>query len=53
MKLIVLGSCCVLFAWALPEPQDIDKKFPLDPQLRVLADDVNSARYRELVTTKM
>lgn len=32
---------------------DIDRKYPLDAQLRVLADDVKSARYRELVTKKM
>ena len=32
---------------------EIDKKFPLDPQLKVLSEDVKNERYRELVTKKM
>src|SRR5436305_9736093 len=32
---------------------DLDKKYPLGPQLRVLAQDIDSATYRELVLKKM
>jgi len=32
--------------------EEIDKKFPLDPQLKVLSQDVKSERYREIVTKK-
>jgi hypothetical protein len=32
---------------------EIDQKYPLDPQLRVLAEDVKSSSYRKLVTEKM
>ncbi len=32
---------------------DADEKYPLDPQLKVLARDVQSPRYRQLVTEKM
>ena len=52
MKLTVFGTVW-LFLFVPRGAQDIDKKYPLDPQLRVLADDVNSARYRELVTKTM
>jgi len=33
--------------------EEIDKKFPLDPQLKVLSEDVKNERYREMVTKKM
>jgi outer membrane protein assembly factor BamB len=33
--------------------EEIDQKYPLDQQLRVLAEDVESAEYRKLVTEKM
>ncbi len=49
----VLCVACFVAAFPPPDSQDIDKKFPLDPQLRVLAEDVASPRYRELVTKKM
>src|SRR5262245_24811704 len=32
---------------------DIDKKYPLDAQLKVLAEDIKSPKYRELVLQKM
>lgn len=44
-------ACCLVFA--APPDDDIDTKYPLDAQLRVLAADVKSARYRELITKQM
>jgi len=47
---------CRLFVLALllsPWPDDSDEKYPLDPQLRVLAGDVKSEPYRRLVLEKM
>jgi outer membrane protein assembly factor BamB len=35
------------------DAEDVDKKYPLDAQLRVLAEDVKNADYRKLVTEKM
>jgi outer membrane protein assembly factor BamB len=32
---------------------DADKKYPLDPQLKILAEDVKSPSYRELILKKM
>jgi outer membrane protein assembly factor BamB len=43
----------LLLAAAPPVADDIDKKYPLGPQLRVLAQDVRSPAYRRPVTEKM
>src|SRR5262245_44099736 len=43
----------VILSCALGANDDIDKKYPLGPQLRVLAADVESAKYRKLVTEDM
>src|SRR5262249_61562132 len=48
----VLLPCCILLL-ALPNDEEIDKKYPLDPQLKVLAEDVKNPSYRKLVTEKM
>jgi outer membrane protein assembly factor BamB len=50
MMTALLICCLVPLA---PSHEDIDKKYPLDPQLRVLAEDVQSDRYRKLVTQQM
>lgn len=42
--------CCLLLA---ADADDIDKKYALDAQLRVLAEDVKNDRYRKLVTQQM
>src|SRR5438552_504831 len=48
--LVVLAlSVCV----PLLHGDEIDRKYPLDSPLRVLADYVKNLRYRELVTQKM
>src|SRR5262249_3831222 len=49
---LALLACCLL-APAPADEGDIDKKYPLDPQVRVLAEDVQSDRYRKLVTQQM
>src|SRR5579859_2848390 len=48
------------FAWCLPIllvpllwADEVDDKYPLDPQLKVLARDVESPRYRQLVLETM
>ncbi len=51
MKRLALLSLCLIAA-AQPA-EDGDKKYPLGPQLRVLAQDVKSPTYRKLVTQKM
>lgn len=51
-----LLSLLLLALVLLPVPlraDEIDKKYPLDDQLRVLADDVKSENYRKLVLEKM
>ncbi len=49
-SLLVLGCWALCLAlWA----DEIDKKYPLGPQLRVLAQDAASPRYRQLVLEKM
>jgi outer membrane protein assembly factor BamB len=40
-------------ALAAPRPDAIDRRYPLGPQLRVLAADVKNPRYRQLVLEKM
>lgn len=50
--LVTLLAFCWPGARAMPA-DEIDKKYPLDPPLRVLAEDVQSPQYRELVTKKM
>jgi hypothetical protein len=47
-----LLTACVLFA-AAQTSDAIDRKYPLGPQLRVLAQDVDSPKYRKLVTQEM
>jgi outer membrane protein assembly factor BamB len=49
----VLSLGLLAVAVAAPRADDIDQKYPLDPQLKVLADDVKSERYRRLVLEKM
>jgi outer membrane protein assembly factor BamB len=46
---LVVVSACALAA----DTSDIDQRYPLGPQLRVLAADINSPAYRKLVTEKM
>jgi outer membrane protein assembly factor BamB len=48
-----LVSICWAAAGAGLQADEIDKKYPLGPQLRVLAEDVKSPGYRKLVTEKM
>jgi len=52
MRTPLLPLACCLLAWSL-RADDIDKKYPLGPQLRVLAQDADNAQYRELVLKKM
>jgi outer membrane protein assembly factor BamB len=54
MRLVLtLATCCLGFVAAVLADDDVDKKYPLDPQLKVLAGDVESPEYRKLVTQKM
>ncbi len=57
MSLPCLVRCLpwCLFALAVPAlwADEADDKYPLDPQLKVLAQDVRSPRYRRLVLEKM
>ena len=53
MRMPLLPLACCLFAWSPLRADDIDKKYPLGPQLRVLAQDAGNAQYRELVLKKM
>jgi outer membrane protein assembly factor BamB len=46
LLLVVLPTCILL-------ADEIDKKYPLDTPLRILAEDLENPRYRELVTKKM
>ena len=49
--------CLVALAFLLPpavlRAADAGDKYPFDPQLRVLAEDVKNPCYRKLVTQKM
>jgi hypothetical protein len=45
--------CLLLLAVSALWADEVDDKYPLDPQLRVLARDVQSPRYRQLVLEKM
>ena len=49
----VLFPLIIFFGSADPAEVDIDKLYPLDPQLRVLSQDIQNESYRTLVTTKM
>src|SRR5437016_8941836 len=49
--LLVIGAACV--SPCVNADDDIDRKYPLDPQLAVLARDVTSDSYRKLVLEKM
>src|SRR5262245_41808635 len=51
MRLTLLLPGLLIFASTPAD--DIDKKYPLDEQLRVLARDVKDPAYRKLVTQKM
>ena len=54
MKMIpILALPCLLLTLVAPVADDVDKKYPLDDPLRVLAADVESAKYRKLVTEEM
>jgi outer membrane protein assembly factor BamB len=46
-------SCSLLVLWLPLGQSDIDKQYPLGPQLSVLARDIESANYRKLVTQEM
>ncbi|MFZ9823243.1 MAG: hypothetical protein ACO3E9_05440, partial [Gemmataceae bacterium] len=48
-----LSLTTALFLAILGYAEEIDKKFPLDPQLKVLGEDTKSPNYRELVLKKM
>src|SRR5437016_3374790 len=50
--LLSLLVCCLLVSSSL-HGDAIDRKYPLGPQLRVLAQDVDNPTYRELVLRKM
>jgi outer membrane protein assembly factor BamB len=56
-RLFLYTGLLPLLAWAfaatIARPDDIDSKYPLGPQLRVLAADVKSPSYRMLVNEKM
>src|SRR5262245_44259814 len=50
------AAAVVVIALAIMSPvrgDDIDRMYPFDAQLRVLAEDVKSAAYRKLVTEQM
>jgi outer membrane protein assembly factor BamB len=53
----VCRSLCVLFALVIPaawlRADEVDDKYPLDAQLKVLAKDVKNPVYRDLVLEKM
>ena len=53
MPLPRLLCCGVLLTFLGQIGDDIDRKFPLDPVLKVLADDVKNTSYRRLVMEKM
>src|SRR3954452_4546057 len=52
MLRLVAVSALVVIPLGL-RADDVDRKFPFDAQLKVLARDVQDARYRELVLEKM
>ncbi len=45
--------CLLVLALPVLRADEVDDKYPLDPQLKVLAQDVQSPRYRQLVLEKM
>lgn len=49
-RLLLLSALLIL---PVLHADDIDRKYPLDTPLRVLAEDLNNPGYRELVTKKM
>jgi outer membrane protein assembly factor BamB len=53
MRWSFLPLCCCLLLNPTFGADEIDKKYPLGPQLKVLAQDVASPSYRELVLKKM
>jgi outer membrane protein assembly factor BamB len=53
MRSAVLTLWCAVLLAGPGRAEDIDRKYPLGPQLRVLAEDVRSPSYRKLVTEKM
>jgi hypothetical protein len=53
IRLIMFTLCVCCFSTAKAASDDIDRKYPLDAQLRVLAEDVESENYRRLVTQEM
>src|SRR5262245_29572132 len=53
MRTSLLPLACCLLGWSPLRADEIDKKYPLGPQVRVLAQDAESPSYRELVLKKM
>ncbi|MBI1913516.1 MAG: PQQ-like beta-propeller repeat protein [Planctomycetes bacterium] len=53
MRMLLPALVCWLLAWSSLHGDDIDRTYPLGPQLRVLAQDVDSPTYREWVLKKM
>lgn len=52
-KLRLFAGLLALFGIAWARADDLDEKYPLDAQLRVLAADVKNEKYRKLVLEKM
>ncbi len=50
---IVFAPCLLAGAGEFLRADDIDSKYPLDPQLKVIAQDVRSEKYRRLVLEQM
>src|SRR5947209_5397275 len=48
-----LPWCLLVLALPLLRADEVDDKYPLDPQLKVLAHDIQSPRYRQLILEKM
>src|SRR5215831_906888 len=53
MRMLLPPLICSLLACSALDGKDIDTKYPLGPQLRVLGQDVASPTYREWVLKKM
>lgn len=53
MNSLATLACNALFLFPAAGSPDVDKRFPLDPQLRVLAEDLSRPKYRDLVVNKM
>ncbi len=52
-RLLSCLTACLVLAGLVLSAAEVDRKYPLDPPLKVLADDVKNPEYRKLVLEKM